>query len=122
MRSVVVPMAAEGGALYYRAPCSQPCERAGSGVSRHRRGADPGPDSVIVVVGGPLLGRSQDGPQPAGLSGSIAAAAATAGSTVELVGRVGEDADGEALVLALARAGVGHVALLRDPARATPVV
>jgi hypothetical protein len=77
---------------------------------------------VIVVVGSPLLGRSQDGPQPAGLSGSIAAAAATAGSTVELVGRVGEDADGEALVLALARAGVGHVALLRDPARATPVV
>lgn len=36
-----------------------------------------------------------------------------------MIGRVGEDPEGEALLLALAIAGVGHAAVLRDP-RATP--
>jgi hypothetical protein len=38
------------------------------------------------------------------------------------VGRAGDDAAGDALVLALSQAGVGHVALLRDAARPTPTI
>src|SRR4051794_6158873 len=56
------------------------------------------------------------------MAARIAIAAATAGASVELVGRVGDDPTGDALVLALARAGVGHVAVLRDSGRDTPVV
>ena len=44
-------------------------------------------------------------------------AAAAPRAAVEIVGRVGDDPDGDALMIALARAGVGHVAVLRDPAR-----
>jgi sugar/nucleoside kinase (ribokinase family) len=39
---------------------------------------------------------------------------------VELVGRVGDDPPGDTLLIALAHAGVGHAAVLRDPTRATP--
>lgn len=49
-------------------------------------------------------------------------AAATRGSRVELVGRTGDDAAGDALLLTLGRAGVGHAAMLRDAARATSIV
>jgi hypothetical protein len=52
----------------------------------------------------------------------VALAAAERGSAVELIGRAGDDHAGDALVLALARAHVGHVALLRDPARPTPII
>ena len=38
------------------------------------------------------------------------------------MGRTGDDPAGDALLLALGKAGVGHVAMLRDPARATPVI
>jgi len=41
---------------------------------------------------------------------------------VQLVGKVGDDPAGDAVLLALARAGVGHAAVLRDPTRATPIV
>ena len=41
---------------------------------------------------------------------------------MELIGRAGDDAAGDAMLLALARAHVGHVALLRDPSRPTPIV
>ena len=41
---------------------------------------------------------------------------------MELIGRAGDDPAGDAMLLALARASVGHVALLRDPARPTPIV
>jgi hypothetical protein len=41
---------------------------------------------------------------------------------VELVGKVGNDGAGDAVVVALGRLGVGHAALLRDPARFTPVL
>ena len=57
----------------------------------------------------------------AGLAADVALAAAAAGAPVQIVGRVGEDAAGEAALLDLARRGVGHVAVLRDAARATPV-
>jgi hypothetical protein len=58
----------------------------------------------------------------AGLAAAIAVAAAAAGSRVELIGKVGDDPPGDAVVLALARHFVGHVATLRDPARPTPVI
>jgi hypothetical protein len=73
---------------------------------------------VIVVVGRPGLGAG------AGLSGraaAIALAAAAAGSRVELVGSVGDDAAGNEVVVRLGRAGVGHAAVLRDPAGRTPI-
>ncbi len=58
----------------------------------------------------------------AGTAAGIATVAAAAGREVQLVGRVGEDPAGEATLLALGRAGVGHVATLRDPAHPTAVV
>ena len=76
---------------------------------------------MIVVVG---TAAWDPGPPavPAGRACSIALAAAGQGARVELVGRIGDDAAGNDLLLALARAGVGHVAVLRDPSRRTPVV
>jgi len=44
------------------------------------------------------------------------------GGAVELVGKVGNDGAGDAVVVALGRLGIGHAALLRDPARPTPVL
>jgi hypothetical protein len=52
----------------------------------------------------------------------VAAAAQRRGGQVELVGKVGEDGAGDAVVLALGRLGIGHAALLRDPVRPTPVL
>jgi hypothetical protein len=40
---------------------------------------------------------------------------------VQLVGRIGDDPAGDAVLLSLARGGVGHRALLRDGGRATPI-
>jgi hypothetical protein len=50
----------------------------------------------------------------------IARAAAAAGSDVQVVGKVGEDPGGDAILLDLAAGNVGHVAILRDPSRPTP--
>jgi sugar/nucleoside kinase (ribokinase family) len=79
------------------------------------------PSGVIVVVGTPAW-RPVEPAGPAGLACGIALAAASAGAVVELVGRTGDDPAGDALLIALARAGVGHVALLRDPAKPTRLV
>jgi hypothetical protein len=76
---------------------------------------------VIVVIGQPALGHIDGEPVATGSSARIALAAAARGAAVQLVGKVGEDADGEALVLALAQGHVGHVAVLRDPAHPTPL-
>ena len=76
---------------------------------------------MIAVVGVPAwLGAAPHG--PAGRACDIARIAAGRGVRVELVGRAGDDADGDALVLALGALGVGHAALLRDPSRPTPVI
>ena len=75
---------------------------------------------MIVVIGQPVLGRVDEEPVATGSPARIALAAAARGSAVQLVGKVGEDADGEALVLALAQGHVGHVAIQRDPAHPTP--
>jgi hypothetical protein len=76
---------------------------------------------VIVVIGQPVLKRVDGNPVATGSAARIALAAADRGAAVQLIGKVGDDADGEALVLALAQGDVGHVALLRDAAHRTPV-
>ena len=77
---------------------------------------------MIVVVGLPAYADSPDGERCAGgLAVEIAAAAVRRGGTVELVGKVGNDGAGDAVVVALGRMGVGHAALLRDPVLPTPV-
>ncbi len=73
---------------------------------------------MIVVLGTPGW-RDSEPARPAGLACEVALAAAARGRRVELVGRIGDDAAGDALAFALSRAGVGHAAVLRDPARAT---
>ncbi len=75
---------------------------------------------MIVVVGQPLLERRDGASRPAGIAAEVARAAAARGARVELVGKAGADPDGDELMLALARAGIGHVALLRDAACVTP--
>jgi hypothetical protein len=72
---------------------------------------------VIVVLGRPGLDARAKLDRQAG---KIALAAAAAGGRVEVVGSVGDDGDGDTVVVELGRAGVGHAALLRDPAAATP--
>ncbi len=75
---------------------------------------------MIVVVGSPAW-RSAEPAGPAGLTCAVALAAAGGGSTVEVVGRIGDDPTGDALLIGLAQAGVGHVAVLRDPAQPTSI-
>jgi hypothetical protein len=75
---------------------------------------------VIVVIGSPHARRSDDGRvHAAGLSAQISLAAAGADASVQVVGRVGEDATGEAVLLDLARQDVGHIAVLRGAGRPT---
>jgi len=78
---------------------------------------------MIVVVGLPAYGATPDGQGSAGgLAADVSAEAVRRGGAVELVGKVGDDGAGDAVVLALGRLGIGHAALLRDPARPTPVL
>jgi hypothetical protein len=72
---------------------------------------------VIVVLGRPTLGAATpDGrTQLTGRAAQIALASRAAGARVELVGAVPDDDDGDAVVLALGREGIGHAAVLRDP-------
>jgi len=76
-----------------------------------------------VVIGSPSLLPADSGGRnsAAGRAVDVARGATDAGSSVQLVGKIGDDPAGDALLLALADAGIGHVAILRDPARATPV-
>ena len=75
---------------------------------------------MIVVVGSPHLRFRDSKQQAAGPTVGVAAAAAAAGADVQLVGKVGDDPAGEVVLLDLAGRGIGHVAVLRDPTRATP--
>lgn len=86
-----------------------------------RNGSWPGgyAEQVIVVIG--ALAASWNTPtEPAGLAAAVALRVARLGGRVELVSRIGDDPDGDAVLLALAHAGVGHVAVLRDAGRPTP--
>ena len=76
---------------------------------------------MIVVIGSPI-GRLVDGRVAAwGAAAQTALAAAGAGRAVQLVGRIGDDPTADGLLIDLARGQVGHVAVLRDPARTTPL-
>jgi hypothetical protein len=76
---------------------------------------------VIVVVGSPTGRRTEKGIVAAGIAATVARVAASAGAKVQLVGKVGEGAAGDAVLLSLAEAGVGHVAALRDASTPTHV-
>jgi hypothetical protein len=76
---------------------------------------------VIVVIGSPMGRFDDDAIAAGGMASRIALAAAAAGRSVQLVGKTGDDPTADGVVLDLARGGVGHVALLRDPARVTPI-
>lgn len=75
---------------------------------------------MIVVIGSPVAQPTAGGLAAGGLAAAIAQAVAERGSAVQVVGRVGEDAAGDAVLLDLAAGGVEHVAVLREPSRPTP--
>jgi hypothetical protein len=72
---------------------------------------------VIVVLGRPHIDERGALSRRAG---RVAAAAAGAGAAVELVGSVTDDAAGDATMIELGRAGIGHAAVLRMPAPTEP--
>jgi hypothetical protein len=74
---------------------------------------------VIVVIGSPVGRLHDEDVVAAGTTARVALAAASAGRSVQLVGRTGDDPAADGLLLSLARGGVDHAALLRDPARQT---
>jgi hypothetical protein len=76
---------------------------------------------VIVVIGSPIGRLDDDVVAAGGMASRVALAAARLGRTVQLVGKTGDDPTADGVVLDLARGGVGHVALLRDSGRATPL-
>ena len=75
---------------------------------------------MIVVVGSPIAEPIGHGIRAGGLGADIARRSTAAGSAVQIVGRVGEDAAGDQVLLSLAAEGIGHVAVLREPGRPTP--
>ena len=78
---------------------------------------------MIVVVGQPAYRLPTDSAPgaAAGPAVGVARAAVAAGALAQLIGKVGADEAGDALLLDLARAGIGHAAVLRDPGRPTAV-
>ncbi len=77
---------------------------------------------MIVVIGEVTASGSAGEARPEGLAAAVAHGAAAEGGQVELVSRIGDDPVGDALLLAIAAEGIGHVATLRDAARSTPLV
>jgi hypothetical protein len=69
---------------------------------------------VIVVIGPLYYRETETGVVANGLAARIALAASAHGRSAQFVGKVGEDDAGDAVVLALAKQGVGHVAMFRD--------
>ena len=57
----------------------------------------------------------------AGTASQIALAAAASDRSVQLIGRICDDPTADAVLIDLARGGVGHVALLRDVSHPTPL-
>ena len=78
---------------------------------------------MIAIIGLPFWATAADGSGRAGgLAVDVAVAARRRGGSVELLGKVGDDGAGDEVVLALGSAGIGHAAMLRDPAHPTPVL
>lgn len=75
---------------------------------------------MIAVIGSVALRGTGSDATAAGLAASIVVEAARSESRVELIGKVGDDPAGDAVLIALNRLGVGHVAILRDAAHPTP--
>src|SRR5690242_21731534 len=73
---------------------------------------------MIAVVGSAFGRRTAAGIEADGVAAAIARVISSSGRPVQLVGKVGEGPDGDAILLSLAAAGVGHVAVLRDVAPA----
>jgi len=73
---------------------------------------------VIAVIGNPIGGIARGGIVAAGMPAAVARAAVAAGGAVQLIGKVGDGSDGDAILLSLAADGIGHAALLRDPGSA----
>ncbi|HYU50922.1 MAG TPA: PfkB family carbohydrate kinase [Candidatus Limnocylindria bacterium] len=76
---------------------------------------------MIAVVGQPAYRQASD-TMPGGATGpavGVARAAVAAGASAQIIGKVGADHTGDVLLLDLARAGIGHAAVLRDPGRPT---
>jgi sugar/nucleoside kinase (ribokinase family) len=77
---------------------------------------------VIVVVGDPVLAVAPGGAAEAGGPAvAIARSCVRSGATVQLVGKVGDDPAGDEVLLSLAGARIGHVAMLRDAGQPTTV-
>ena len=74
---------------------------------------------MIVIVGSPVARRTETTVVAGGVAAGIARAAASAGRAIQLVARIPDDRDGDAVLGDLASAGVGHVAILRQPPGAT---
>ena len=72
---------------------------------------------MIVIVGRPGLGANGELDRP---TGQIAFAAAAPAATWSLSAASATTPQGDAVVVALGRAGIGHAAILRDPAGSTP--
>ena len=77
---------------------------------------------MIVVIGSPIGWLRDEERRPGRYAGARGPRRGRGGRAVQLVGRTATTRRPTALLLGLARGGVGHVALLRDPARATPLV
>jgi sugar/nucleoside kinase (ribokinase family) len=77
---------------------------------------------VIIVVGQPFARPIPSGWLADGPAVRTAAAVVEAGGRVELLGRIGDDPAGDAVVLDCARRGIGHAALIRSAGRPTPVL
>jgi len=77
---------------------------------------------MIVVVGLPAYREAGGKGGVGGTAAGVAIAAREAGCAAELAGKVGDDAAGDAVVLALGQLGIGHAALLRDATRPTPLL
>jgi len=78
---------------------------------------------MIAIIGLPFYATAADGSGRAGgLPVDVALAARRRGGSVELLGKVGDDGAGDEVVLALGTLGIGHAAMLRDPAHPTPVL
>jgi len=75
---------------------------------------------VIVVIGSPTALKKGKRIWPAGRSVAVADAARTAGAEVQLVGKVGDDMAGDAIVIELGRRQIGHSALARSESGLTP--
>ncbi|HEX7345542.1 MAG TPA: hypothetical protein VF253_02035 [Candidatus Limnocylindrales bacterium] len=77
---------------------------------------------MIVVIGSVRLRASGADAEAAGLASAIAVGAAAENARVEVIARLGDDPAGDAVLLALARHRVGHVAVLRDAGSVTEVI